>query len=84
MNWIQKNGEEATLPALGMTNHQLFFLSFAQVCFSHFFHCLQRMQLTKHSVKKKTEYSVKKMICYYWSKHYCFPLGKGVVLSADP
>ncbi|XP_053083193.1 endothelin-converting enzyme 1 isoform X2 [Pangasianodon hypophthalmus] len=31
VNWIQKNGEEATLPALGMTNHQLFFVSFAQV-----------------------------------------------------
>nr|XP_046198520.1 endothelin-converting enzyme 1-like isoform X1 [Oncorhynchus gorbuscha] len=31
MNWIAKNGEEATLPALGMTNHQLFFVGFAQV-----------------------------------------------------
>ncbi|KAM9443761.1 endothelin-converting enzyme 1 [Clarias gariepinus] len=31
MNWIQKNGDEAMLPALGMTNHQLFFVSFAQV-----------------------------------------------------
>ncbi|KAL7837817.1 hypothetical protein SRHO_G00275280 [Serrasalmus rhombeus] len=31
LNWIQKNGEEATLPALGMTNHQLFFVGFAQV-----------------------------------------------------
>ncbi|TSK16214.1 Endothelin-converting enzyme 1 [Bagarius yarrelli] len=31
INWIQKNGEEPTLPALGMTNHQLFFVSFAQV-----------------------------------------------------
>ncbi|KAG9260766.1 endothelin-converting enzyme 1 [Astyanax mexicanus] len=31
VNWIQKNGEEATLPALGMTNHQLFFVGFAQV-----------------------------------------------------
>lgn len=31
MNWIEKNGEEATLPALGMTNHQLFFVGFAQV-----------------------------------------------------
>ncbi|XP_068170979.1 endothelin-converting enzyme 1 isoform X2 [Antennarius striatus] len=31
MNWIKKNGEEATLPALGMTNHQLFFVGFAQV-----------------------------------------------------
>ncbi|XP_029358545.1 endothelin-converting enzyme 1 [Echeneis naucrates] len=30
-NWIQKNGEEDTLPALGMTNHQLFFVGFAQV-----------------------------------------------------
>ena len=34
MNWIEKNGEEATLPALGMTNHQLFFVGFAQVCIS--------------------------------------------------
>lgn len=32
VNWIKKNGEEATLPALGMTNHQLFFVGFAQVC----------------------------------------------------
>ena len=32
VNWIEKNGEEATLPALGMTNHQLFFVGFAQVC----------------------------------------------------
>lgn len=32
MNWIEKNGEEATLPALGLTNHQLFFVGFAQVC----------------------------------------------------
>ncbi|KAI4878347.1 hypothetical protein NFI96_033697 [Prochilodus magdalenae] len=31
VNWIRKNGEEATLPALGMTNHQLFFVGFAQV-----------------------------------------------------
>uniref|UniRef100_A0A8C5ARM3 Endothelin-converting enzyme 1 n=1 Tax=Gadus morhua TaxID=8049 RepID=A0A8C5ARM3_GADMO len=31
LNWISKNGEEATLPALGMTNHQLFFVGFAQV-----------------------------------------------------
>ncbi|MFT7814149.1 hypothetical protein Z043-112628 [Arapaima gigas] len=30
-NWVQKNGEEAVLPALGMTNHQLFFVGFAQV-----------------------------------------------------
>lgn len=32
MNWIEKNGEEATLPALGLSNHQLFFVGFAQVC----------------------------------------------------
>lgn len=32
VNWIERNGEEATLPALGMTNHQLFFVGFAQVC----------------------------------------------------
>ncbi|MEQ2172188.1 Endothelin-converting enzyme 1 [Goodea atripinnis] len=32
VNWIKKNGEEATLPALGMTNHQLFFVGFAQHC----------------------------------------------------
>ncbi|KAJ3602526.1 hypothetical protein NHX12_030279 [Muraenolepis orangiensis] len=31
LNWISKNGEEATLPALGLTNHQLFFVGFAQV-----------------------------------------------------
>ncbi|XP_073323626.1 endothelin-converting enzyme 1 isoform X1 [Pagrus major] len=31
VNWVKKNGEEATLPALGMTNHQLFFVGFAQV-----------------------------------------------------
>lgn len=35
VNWIEKNGEEATLPALGMTNHQLFFVGFAQVCASN-------------------------------------------------
>lgn len=32
VNWIKKNGEEASLPALGMNNHQLFFVGFAQVC----------------------------------------------------
>ncbi|XP_061688739.1 endothelin-converting enzyme 1 [Syngnathoides biaculeatus] len=31
VNWVAKNGEEATLPALGMTNRQLFFVGFAQV-----------------------------------------------------
>lgn len=31
VNWIRKNGEEDTLPALGLTNHQLFFVGFAQV-----------------------------------------------------
>uniref|UniRef100_A0A674PQE6 Endothelin-converting enzyme 1 n=1 Tax=Takifugu rubripes TaxID=31033 RepID=A0A674PQE6_TAKRU len=31
VNWIEKNGEDSTLPALGMTNHQLFFVGFAQV-----------------------------------------------------
>lgn len=35
VNWIKKNGEEATLPALGLTNHQLFFVGFAQVCITH-------------------------------------------------
>ncbi|KAK1799616.1 hypothetical protein P4O66_000385 [Electrophorus voltai] len=30
-NWIWKHGKEAALPALDMTNHQLFFVGFAQV-----------------------------------------------------
>ncbi|KAJ8259641.1 hypothetical protein GJAV_G00171780 [Gymnothorax javanicus] len=30
-SWIQENGDEPLLPALGLTNHQLFFVSFAQV-----------------------------------------------------
>lgn len=30
-SWLQKNGEEKRLPALGLTNHQLFFVGFAQV-----------------------------------------------------
>ncbi|XP_044277182.1 endothelin-converting enzyme 1 isoform X2 [Varanus komodoensis] len=30
-NWVRKNGEEETLPALGLNNHQLFFVGFAQV-----------------------------------------------------
>jgi hypothetical protein len=30
-NWVKKNGAEQTLPALGLTNNQLFFLGFAQV-----------------------------------------------------
>ncbi|VTJ50772.1 Hypothetical predicted protein [Marmota monax] len=30
-NWVKKNGEEQTLPTLGLTNDQLFFLGFAQV-----------------------------------------------------
>uniref|UniRef100_A0A4W2II24 Endothelin-converting enzyme 1 n=1 Tax=Bos indicus x Bos taurus TaxID=30522 RepID=A0A4W2II24_BOBOX len=30
-NWVKKNGAEQTLPTLGLTNNQLFFLSFAQV-----------------------------------------------------
>uniref|UniRef100_A0ACB8EEA6 Endothelin-converting enzyme 1 n=1 Tax=Sphaerodactylus townsendi TaxID=933632 RepID=A0ACB8EEA6_9SAUR len=30
-NWVEKNGEETTLPTLGLTSHQLFFVGFAQV-----------------------------------------------------
>uniref|UniRef100_A0A672UYU4 endothelin-converting enzyme 1 n=1 Tax=Strigops habroptila TaxID=2489341 RepID=A0A672UYU4_STRHB len=30
-SWLQKNGEEKRLPALELTNHQLFFVGFAQV-----------------------------------------------------
>ncbi|KAK2521553.1 Ece1 [Columba guinea] len=30
-NWLKKNGAEETLPTLGLTNHQLFFVGFAQV-----------------------------------------------------
>uniref|UniRef100_A0A670JCB9 Endothelin-converting enzyme 1 n=1 Tax=Podarcis muralis TaxID=64176 RepID=A0A670JCB9_PODMU len=30
-NWLRKNGEEETLPTLGLTNYQLFFVGFAQV-----------------------------------------------------
>ncbi|XP_054857015.1 endothelin-converting enzyme 1 isoform X2 [Eublepharis macularius] len=30
-NWMKKNGQEETLPTLGLTNHQLFFVGFAQV-----------------------------------------------------
>ncbi|XP_030072625.1 endothelin-converting enzyme 2 isoform X1 [Microcaecilia unicolor] len=30
-SWLRKNGEEKQLPALGLSNHQLFFLGFAQV-----------------------------------------------------
>uniref|UniRef100_A0A8C2SC81 Endothelin-converting enzyme 1 n=1 Tax=Capra hircus TaxID=9925 RepID=A0A8C2SC81_CAPHI len=30
-NWVKKNGAEQTLPTLGLTNNQLFFLGFAQV-----------------------------------------------------
>ncbi|KAM4797829.1 endothelin-converting enzyme 1-like isoform X2 [Urocitellus parryii] len=33
-NWVKKNGEEQTLPTLGLTNDQLFFLGFAQVWYS--------------------------------------------------
>ncbi|XP_055977341.1 endothelin-converting enzyme 2 isoform X1 [Sorex fumeus] len=29
--WLRKHGEEQTLPAVGLTNHQLFFVGFAQV-----------------------------------------------------
>ncbi|XP_006017174.1 endothelin-converting enzyme 2 [Alligator sinensis] len=29
--WLQRNGEEKRLPAVGLTNHQLFFVGFAQV-----------------------------------------------------
>ncbi|XP_029418490.1 endothelin-converting enzyme 2 isoform X3 [Nannospalax galili] len=29
--WLRKHGEEQQLPALGLTNHQLFFVGFAQV-----------------------------------------------------
>uniref|UniRef100_H3BYV5 Endothelin-converting enzyme 1 n=1 Tax=Tetraodon nigroviridis TaxID=99883 RepID=H3BYV5_TETNG len=31
VSWVERNGEEALLPALGMSNHQLFFVGFAQV-----------------------------------------------------
>uniref|UniRef100_A0A8D0HA55 endothelin-converting enzyme 1 n=1 Tax=Sphenodon punctatus TaxID=8508 RepID=A0A8D0HA55_SPHPU len=34
--WLRRNGEEKHLPALGLTNHQLFFVGFAQVwCSAH-------------------------------------------------
>eukprot|EP00061_Rhincodon_typus_P016577 g44872.t1 len=29
-NWVKKNGEELTLPTVGLSNRQLFFLGFAQ------------------------------------------------------
>lgn len=29
--WLRKHGEEQPLPAVGLTNHQLFFVGFAQV-----------------------------------------------------
>ncbi|XP_032888089.1 endothelin-converting enzyme 2 isoform X2 [Amblyraja radiata] len=29
--WVKRNGEENILPAVGLTNHQLFFVGFAQV-----------------------------------------------------
>lgn len=29
--WLRKHGEEQQLPAVGLTNHQLFFVGFAQV-----------------------------------------------------
>ncbi|XP_019396951.1 PREDICTED: endothelin-converting enzyme 1 isoform X2 [Crocodylus porosus] len=31
LNWLKKNGNEDMLPTLGLTNHQLFFVGFAQV-----------------------------------------------------
>lgn len=43
LNWIKKNGEEATLPALGMTNHQLFFVGFAQVCTNQHCFCFKAL-----------------------------------------
>ena len=30
--WTRKNGREQELPAMGLTNEQVFFLSYAQVC----------------------------------------------------
>ena len=30
-NWVKRNGEEPTLPGLGLSNEQAFFLSYAQV-----------------------------------------------------
>ncbi|XP_063676742.1 neprilysin-4-like isoform X3 [Bolinopsis microptera] len=30
-NWVKRNGEEATLPGLDLTNEQAFFLSYAQI-----------------------------------------------------
>ncbi|XP_014638623.1 PREDICTED: endothelin-converting enzyme 2 isoform X3 [Ceratotherium simum simum] len=32
--WLRKHGEEQRLPAVGLTNHQLFFVGFAQVLLS--------------------------------------------------
>lgn len=40
MNWIEKNGEDPTLPALGMTNYQLFFVGFAQVWMADITHAV--------------------------------------------
>lgn len=48
MNWIEKNGEEALLPALGMSNHQLFFVGFAQVCMARIT-CVVASHLTIHT-----------------------------------
>ncbi|XP_078206479.1 endothelin-converting enzyme 2 isoform X10 [Callithrix jacchus] len=31
--WLRMHGEEQQLPAVGLTNHQLFFVGFAQSCF---------------------------------------------------
>ena len=31
MKWVEEKGEEAPLPSLNLTHHQVFFLSYAQV-----------------------------------------------------
>lgn len=97
-NWIQKNGEEATLPALGMTNHQLFFVSFAQVCLCFSFFCcwwsliiisiwpsMAQMLFTTNTINLALGRKENiYYLCYCWTKHFCSSLGEGMVLSEDP
>lgn len=53
-SWVKKNGEEKRLPAVNLTNDQLFFLGFAQVW--------KDTQKEKQVCKNNNKYDVKQLV----------------------
>ena len=48
--WVAENGEEPILPRLNLSNDQLLFVSFAQVCYLIEVHCLYFIHLASSNI----------------------------------